>query len=379
MRPFIKAHAAAIITIFLFLIIGVLIIQLVARVTRFSKGVTDFYAPTIHEVKSFAEAINHLQMGIEKEGLPDEMAVVQLQETTQRLKTLSTGWDPRYRQHIEAMIVKGERLAFNLKEKKISGQPLLDDTRSLNEEAQRHVRLHAAELEGARTGIQGSALKIQLVVLALLVIGVVVSFREAQIQRLREQEKEKLSAIKAFVTALEARDPYTKGHSLRVAEYVQVIGKEMGMSKKMREQINLAALLHDIGKIAVPDAILRKNGPLNDEEWALMKKHPVVTARILEDFELLDEIKAWALYHHERFDGKGYPEGKSGKEIPLAAQILAIADSFDAMTTDRPYRPGMTMDEARMEIEKNKGHQWPSEIVEAFLSCVRNGLIKILS
>lgn len=132
-----------------------------------------------------------------------------------------------------------------------------------------------------------------------------------------------------------------------------------------------------IGKIAVSDAILRKEGRLNDAEWHEMKTHPISTANVLKDFDSLKEIIPWALYHHERFDGRGYPEGKSGTNIPLPAQIIAIADAFDAMTSARPYRPAMSMGKALSEIENNRGIQWHSDIVDAFMQCIKNGNISL--
>ena len=320
---------------------------------------------------------NPLPMGIEKNGAPDEMSVVQFQETTQRLKTLSSLWDIGYRKHIEGMITAAEFLITDLNEKKIPGENLLIEARQLVEAAQMHVKMHDAELDEARIGIQRSAWKIQIVVLVLLIIGIIVSFREVQIQWLREQEKEKLSAIAALVTALEARDPYTKGHSLRVAEYTRIIGIEMGLSNKDLGHLNLASLMHDVGKIAVSDSILRKEGKLTDQEWQQIKEHPQASARILEGFETLKGLAQWALDHHERFDGKGYPSGKSGMDIPLPAQIISMADSFDAMTSNRSYRPGMTMMQAIIEIEKNKGKQWRTDVADAFLRSAQKGLIKI--
>lgn len=375
----IRRNYATIAMFFLFVAIAGLIIQLVAQVTRFSKGVTDFYAPTIHDVKSFAEVVNHLEMSIESQGFPDEMYVIQLQDVTKRLNALSWGWNPEYRKHIEGMITAGERLAADLQGKTLSGDRLFTEARHLREEAQRHVLRHDAELAAARTGIQGSALMIRIVVLGLLVIGIIISFRETQIQRLREQEKEKLVAITALATALETRDPYTKGHSFRVAEYTQIIGEEIGLGKKELGHLRLASLMHDVGKIAVPDSILRKESPLSDQEWQQIKEHPRVSAQILEGFESLKGITQWVLDHHERFDGNGYPNGKSGMDIPLPAQIMAMADSFDAMTSSRPYRPGMTLDQALTEIEKNKGKQWRSDVVEIFLLSVKKEIIKILN
>lgn len=372
-----KRKYATLVMILLFVAIAFLIIQLVNQVTRFSKGVTDFYAPTIHDVKSFAEAINHLQMGIETKGFPDEMSVAELQETLERLKALSESWDPGYRKHIEGMLAAGESLAVDLKQKKISGQQLLIEVRHLNEEARMHVKMHDGELKEARAGIQNSALKIRIVVLVLVVIGILLSFREAQVQRLREQEKEKLSVIMALAAALETRDPYTQGHSLRVADYTRIIGIEMGMGKKELEHLKLASLVHDVGKIAVPDNILRKEDKLTDQEWRQIKEHSQASAQILKGFESLKKIAQWILDHHERFDGNGYPNGKSGMDIPLPAQIMALADSFDAMTTKRPYRPRMNLEQAIIEIEKNKGKQWRTDVAEAFLHSVQKGLVKI--
>lgn len=372
-----KRKYATLVMILLFVAIAFLIIQLVNHVMRFSKGVTDFYAPTIHDVKSFAEAINQLQMGIETKGFPDEMSVAVLQKTLERLKALSESWDPGYRKHIEGMLAAGESLAVDLKQKKISGQQLLIEVRHLNEEARMHVKMHDGELKEARAGIQNSALKIRIVVLVLLVIGILLSFREAQVQRLREQEKEKLSVIMALAAALETRDPYTQGHSLRVADYTRIIGIEMGMGKKELEHLKLASLMHDVGKIAVPDNILRKEDKLTDQEWRQIKEHSQASAQILKGFESLKKIAQWILDHHERFDGNGYPNGKSGMDIPLPAQIMALADSFDAMTTKRPYRPRMNLEQAIIEIEKNKGKQWRTDVAEAFLHSVQKGLVKI--
>ena len=367
----------AIVVILLFITIAVFIVYLVGQISRFSKMVTDFYAPTIYDVTSFAESVNHLQMGIKDNGVPDKMSVMQLQEATQKIEKLSKLWKPGYRKHIEGMIADAECLIANLGKTNIQGHNLLIEVRHLNDEAQMHVRMHNAELNQARDGIQSSSIKIQLVVLFLLLVGAVISLREIQIHRLREQEKEKLSAITALAFALEARDPYTEGHSLRVAEYSQVVGVEMSMCKQELERLKLAALMHDVGKIAVPDSVLRKEGKLTDQEWQQIKEHPQASARILEGFESLKEIAQWTLYHHERFDGKGYPNGKSGMDIPLPAQIMAIADSFDAMTSNRPYRAGMTLDQAVAEIEKNKGKQWRSDVVDAFLRVVQKGIIKI--
>lgn len=361
----------------LFIAVATLIILLVAQITDFSRQVTDFYAPTIHGVKSFTEATHHVRMSMEDKGIPDQIAVFHLKDATEKLKKLSFAWDPDYRKHIESMLIKAEKLLSELTGKDVSREELLSDIRHLNEEAMNHDTMHEAELENARTGIEKSVSKIRIVALLILLTGAIFSFRELQLYRLKEREQEKLSAIKAFVLALEARDPYTKGHSVRVADYAVSIGKEMGIKKETLEHLNLAALMHDIGKMSISDSILRKTEKLNDNDWGEMKNHPVISAGILESFGSLKTIVPWVLYHHERFDGKGYPESKAGLEIPLPAQIIALADAFDAMTSARSYRQAMNLETVLSEIEKNNGIQWRSDVTSAFMQCVKKGFIKI--
>lgn len=357
--------------------IAVLIIYLVAQVTDFSEHVTDFYAPTIHTVKSFAEATEHVKISMQEKGIPEEIAVFHLKDATSKLKKLSLKWQPDYRKHIEGMIIRAEELESKLRVSHVPTKDLSLSVNDLNREALIHVSMHDTELKEAKSGIKNSALKIRFVALFMLLSGVILTFRELQVHRLKEREKEKLSAIKAFVLALEARDTYTKGHSIRVADYAASIGKEMGIGKNDLERLNIAALMHDIGKIAISDGILKKEGKLGDKEWQEMRKHPVITARTLEPFQSLRDILPWTLYHHERYDGKGYPEGKRGMDVPLYAQIIALADAFDAMTSTRSYRKEMDVEVALSEIEKNKGKQWRPDVVKAFMRCIDKGVIKV--
>ncbi|HID56876.1 TPA: HD domain-containing protein, partial [Candidatus Poribacteria bacterium] len=192
-------------------------------------------------------------------------------------------------------------------------------------------------------------------------------------------------AITSLVQAIEEKDKYTKDHSKRVAEISCMIGEKMGLSEEQIVQLDLAGQLHDIGKIGIPEyEILWKRGPLSPEEYEIIKTHPVRSYRILRPlFEFkgsLDEITMdensrakeetlnIILHHHERFDGKGYPDGLKGDEIPLGARILAIADSYEAMTSPRPYRAfPLTHEEAVDEIRRNAGSQFDPKIVELFL------------
>ena len=175
--------------------------------------------------------------------------------------------------------------------------------------------------------------------------------------------------LEALVLALDARDRETKGHSLRVTEYVLTIAKELGVPEGSAEWVEMqrGALLHDVGKIGVPDYILHKPGPLTPEEWDEMKRHPHIGQSMLRDISFLSGAAAIVYAHHERYDGKGYPRGLAADEIPLGARIFAVADTFDAMTSDRPYRKALPPEVARDEILKHSGTQFDPRVVQAFL------------
>lgn len=175
-----------------------------------------------------------------------------------------------------------------------------------------------------------------------------------------------LGALHAMSSAIDARDPYTQGHSERVAKLGYEIAKILGISESACQEIYLAGLLHDLGKIGVPDHILHKAGPLTDEELAVIKQHPEIGHRIIERLGKLHFVSPGVLHHHERWDGKGYPHGLKQESIPLMARILAVADSFDAMTSSRPYRGAMPIDRAAGVIRDGAGQQWDPAIVDCF-------------
>lgn len=178
-----------------------------------------------------------------------------------------------------------------------------------------------------------------------------------------------LRTIASLVEAIEAKDPYTHGHSQRVAYLSSEICKAMGCSRSFTDQIMMAALLHDTGKIGVEDAVLRKPGALTEEEYAIIKQHPVVGRRIIESINLSQVVNDAVLYHHRRYHGTGYPtEGPGPGELPLSAAILAVADTYDAIITDRPYRAGQTKARAREIIEEVAGTQLDPKVVKAFLA-----------
>jgi hypothetical protein len=175
--------------------------------------------------------------------------------------------------------------------------------------------------------------------------------------------------LEALVTALDARDRETKGHSTRVTEYTLDIAHRLGIrtGTPVWEDLKRAALLHDVGKIGVSDFILHKPGPLSPEEWEEMRRHPVIGYEMLKGVRFLAGPTEIVYSHHERFDGKGYPRALAGDEIPLGARIFAVADTFDAMTSDRPYRRALPWEAARDEIMRHNGTQFDPQVVEAFL------------
>jgi len=184
-----------------------------------------------------------------------------------------------------------------------------------------------------------------------------------------------LSTVQALAQAVDAKDSYTAGHSSRVTQYSVLIAEELGLDPELIRKVRLSGLLHDVGKIGIMDSVLSKPGKLTDEEFALMKKHPVVGGHILEPVVQLADVIPGVISHHERFDGKGYPQGLKGEEIPLQGRIIGVADAFDAMTSHRVYRPRLSDQTAIEELKKNSGTQFDSRMVEAFLSVFGKGLI----
>lgn len=191
----------------------------------------------------------------------------------------------------------------------------------------------------------------------------------------RDRQNELLlnSFLTVLSTALDARDPYTSGHSVRVADFSRKIGLELGLAASEVDKLFKTALLHDIGKIGVPDRVLLKEGALTDEEFSYIKAHPVIGEKILKQVKPQNEIQnllPGVRSHHERLDGKGYPDRLMGDEIPLFGRIIAVADSYDAMTSDRPYRKGMPHPKALTILLDGRGTQWDSDIVNAFVRCL---------
>jgi ribonuclease P protein subunit RPR2 len=174
--------------------------------------------------------------------------------------------------------------------------------------------------------------------------------------------------VRALSNAVEARDAYTGKHAERVAAYGIEIARSLGLPVSEMPDLEFGFLLHDIGKVAIPDAILYKPGPLNDSERALMEQHPVIGAEIIGGIGFLNKAAEVVRFHHERWDGRGYPDGLEREAIPLAARVFAVGDALDALTTDRPYRPACPLPMARRVITGEAGMQFDPAIVHAFNS-----------
>ncbi|HHL39153.1 MAG TPA: HD domain-containing protein [Deltaproteobacteria bacterium] len=194
--------------------------------------------------------------------------------------------------------------------------------------------------------------------------------------RLYEEVKETFYATsQALADAIEMRDPYTGGHTRRVLEYSLAIGRRMGLDSSELEVLKLSAVLHDIGKIGIEDRVLRKPAPLDRHEAAEMRLHPGKGAEILRRVPQLKDVLPGTLHHHERYDGKGYPEGLKNGRIPLVARIIAVSDTYDAMTTTRPYRKGLDPAVAVAELKRCAGTQFDRKVVAAFIEAYENGEI----
>lgn len=190
---------------------------------------------------------------------------------------------------------------------------------------------------------------------------------QAERQRRRELNDAYLSTIRVLAAAVEARDDYTGGHIERVRAYSHVLGVALGFPREALWRLDMGAILHDVGKIGISDTVLTKPGPLDEDEWRQMRQHPAIGANLLGQVPFLSGALPVVSSHHERWDGAGYPQGLKAEAIPMEARIVAVADAFDAMTTDRVYRRGRGIGAAVAEIQRCSGTHFDPTVVEAFL------------
>jgi HD-GYP domain-containing protein (c-di-GMP phosphodiesterase class II) len=179
--------------------------------------------------------------------------------------------------------------------------------------------------------------------------------------------------LAALAQAIESRDPYTGGHADRVSALAEVVARRLGWTRSRLGALRLGALLHDVGKLNLDDALLQKPGPLDEREFSEIKRHPLAGARLIRSFRSLRPALPYILFHHERWDGQGYPTGRSREQIPLGARIVAVVDAFDAMISERPYRPPLSVRGALAEIQRGSGTQFDPDVVRAFLRAWSEG------
>ena len=202
--------------------------------------------------------------------------------------------------------------------------------------------------------------------------------QQEELERQRYQmEKMTLQLIRSLSTSIEARNEYAKGHSYRVAQYAGMIARELGWSRSEICQLKNAAYVHDVGRIGIPDSILNKPFKLSEKEYAVIKAHTVIGANVLKELTVIEHAAEVARFHHERYDGKGYPDGLKGKEIPIQARIVAVADRYDAMNSRRIYRNALSQEQILEELKSNRGTQFDPVIVDAFVRLLEEGKVKI--
>ncbi|MGE4293997.1 MAG: HD-GYP domain-containing protein [Desulfovibrio sp.] len=349
---------------------ALLIALLLGGILSFGHKVTTYYTPSILAFQDLLRSIDHLSDSLQRgKGRlePEHPALLHFRDALAQAEELhATYGSGRDRTDDSKDFLP---LARGMYVRLAQGLPIQDPERltALRDRADRQLAWHEAELSGSMTTIGILSVSTGALCMFLIGLGIWGSLRERHHARLRHRQVESSSALQALVRSLDARDPYTRGHSDRVTEYALRLGQRLGLPEPRLATLKLAARLHDIGKIGLPDAVLLKEGGLDAEEYAKMRQHPATGARMLAPFPRLADVSHIVLHHHERWDGKGYPDGLAGDKIPQLAQIISIADAYDAMTSSRPYRHALEKQEAVAEILRCAGKQWSVPLAGTFL------------
>lgn len=214
------------------------------------------------------------------------------------------------------------------------------------------------------------------------IIDLVVQFKMKSLvkqQAIQKEHDEMMvrQTMQLIINMIESKDPNTKGHSIRVAEISQLLASNMGFTEEAAKNVYYVGLLHDCGKVNIPNEILKNPGRLSDDEYKVMKKHTIYGADVLKDFTSIEDIGIGAKFHHERYDGKGYPSGLSGKDIPIIARIIGVADAFDAMNSNRCYRDSLPAEVIMNELKSNRGKQFDPEVLDTLLELINQGKLQI--
>jgi putative nucleotidyltransferase with HDIG domain len=276
----------------------------------------------------------------------------------------------------------GERIDLMLTDVRMPGMSGLD---LLSEVARKYpevvsvVMTAFGDMATAREAIDRGASDFLVKPFSLLEVPVIVerNLRRTAVERgkrSKERSKLLLAAIKALGAAMDAKEHQTAEHSRRIAELAKMIASKLGLPEDQIEMLERASYLHDIGKIGVRESILLKPSELSDEEWSEMKNHPGLGSKIVSEMSDLGDIAHIILHHHERYDGNGYPQGLAGEDIPMLARILAVADAFDAMISDRPYRKALPEEKALERLKEEAGNQFDPKVVDAFLDITTQDL-----
>ncbi|MCR5511416.1 MAG: HD-GYP domain-containing protein [Lachnospiraceae bacterium] len=214
-----------------------------------------------------------------------------------------------------------------------------------------------------------TSIMLSLIIFSFISFFYYIGYKNEQISS-EKVERMNLQIVSALASAIDAKDTYTNGHSSRVAEYSRMIAARAGLSGRDQDEIYMMGLLHDVGKIGIPDEVINKPAKLSDEEFELIKKHPTIGAEILDRIEERPKLATGARWHHERYGGGGYPDGLVGEDIPMEARIIAVADAYDAMTSRRSYRDIIPQEKVREEIEKGIGTQFDPEYAKIMLQMI---------
>lgn len=352
------------------LALALMIVWLVVKILYFGDAVISYYTPTILHFEDLMVAGEHLQETVDTpqgELGVDNIAAQHFLHAHRQLKEfIFEKWPKDNIHHVMDLLREMDQVEVALSKRDL--RSVKHHLSSMIPLVQQHVRQHKEELMAGKRSIKLLAMGIGMACLMIIAMGFASTLRERRTAQLCRRESEINSALTALITALDAREPYTKGHSVRVAEYAVAVAERLGIDYGACQQLYMAALLHDIGKIGVPDSVLLKDGKLSNEEFAVMRQHPVIGECLLAKVEFLGELLPAIRHHHERHDGKGYPDALAGDGIPFFARCIAVADAYDAMTTNRPYRKSLTPEEAKAELLRLRGIQWSSEVVDAMLN-----------
>jgi len=273
------------------------------------------------------------------------------------IRTLISRKSQRVRDVAEAGLNPGNRILTNFHPRSFIVCPLIADGKAIG--------TLAADRKGRHLSADDEEL------LSIFANNIAIAFQRA---RLDEEVKSSYeSSVRALVQAIEEKDPYTRGHSERVAAIAERVARQLDLPEREVAYLRFGSILHDVGKIGIPEAIVRSRKRLTEAEFKIIKKHPLKGVEILQPISFIRNHMHLIRNHHERWDGKGYPDNLAGDAIPLGAQIVAIADAYDAMTTSRPYREGLPARQAAQEIRRNSGTQFSPKVADAFMIVLERG------